>query len=54
MKVEFTADKVQIETGKRVDNSGKVTLIVGEYMLKNILPLGLVIDQNIKVTIEIE
>ncbi len=53
-KIIFRSDRVQVETGKRVDNSGKVTFIVGEYELNAITPLTTIIDKNLKVTVEIE
>lgn len=53
MKITFTADKVKVKTGHRIDNSGEVTFIVGEYELDNIKDLVNVVDKEIKVDITI-
>lgn len=52
MKLTFTADKVKVKSGHRVDNSGEVVLMVGEYMLPSIKDLVTVVDQNLQVTVE--
>lgn len=52
MKIEFIADKVQVQTGKKVDNSATVTFVVGEYQRKNLKDLIDIEDGNYKVTVE--
>ena len=54
MPITFHADKVKVKTGHRVDNSGEVTFMVGEYQLENLKELISVVDADMKVTIEIE
>ena len=50
--ISFLSDQVKVKTG-RVDNSGVVEFIVGEYQLENIKELVNVIDKEIKVTVEV-
>jgi len=51
--IVFMADQVKVKTG-RVDNSGVVEFIVGEYQLEHIKDLISLRDVNLKVTVEIE
>lgn len=52
-KIVFIADQVKVKTG-RVDNSGVVEFVVGEYMLEHIKDLITIRDMNLKVTVEEE
>lgn len=52
--ITFVADRVKVKSGHRVDNSGEVILMVGEYELDKIKELVGVVDQLIKVSIEID
>lgn len=52
--ITFMSDKVKVKTGHRVDNSGEVTFIVGEYMLEKIKDLTTIIDKNLIITVKIE
>lgn len=54
MKIQFEADRVKVKTGHRVDNSGEITFMVGEYMLPKITPLTIIVDKILKVTVEID
>lgn len=52
--IQFLSDKVKIKIGHRVDGSAEVTFEVGEYMVEKILPIALLSDSILKVTIEKE
>lgn len=49
--IEFIADKVKIKVGHRVDGSAEVTFEVGEHMVANILPLGVLSDCNLRIAV---
>jgi hypothetical protein len=51
--IKFNADRVKIKSGHRVDNSGEVIFMVGEYQLENIKNLVNIIDKNLEVTVKV-
>ena len=51
-KVIFSADKVKIKTGHRVDGTAEITFEVGEYMVENILPLSLLNGKVLNVEVK--
>lgn len=52
--ITFKSDRVKIKSGHRVDNSGEVIFEVGEYELKNIVPLVTVLDKEMTITVDIQ
>lgn len=53
-EITFIADKVQVKTGIRIDNSGIVSFVVGEYQLANIKDLVNVVDKQIEVIVHVK
>jgi hypothetical protein len=54
MKIKFESDQVKVKSGHRVDGSGEVTFMIGEYQLQNIVGLVTVKDQLLRITVEVD
>ncbi len=52
-EITFQADKVKVKSGHRIDNSGEVTFLIGEYQLSQIKDLVTVVDKPMQVIVKI-